>query len=273
MTRAGLRGLAPLVLMLLLPLGWASVAAADAVDEPSLAAAVERGREAFWKGEFAAAAEAYEQAAELAPANADLWYNRGTAAARAGRPGPAMHAFEQALLLDPGHADAAHNLGVVRQQVVDAALGGRADKRSILPGEDDAGTGLLTALSPRTLGVIFGIAWILLFGALHVMRRTVRAGTRTGASFAAVVFGLVSLGAGGLLYGRQMVVGERLYGVVAADTSARQGPGEQYPAVAAVLPGVKVRLSGEEGAWRQIILPDGGGAWLPTDAVRPLARP
>lgn len=254
----------------LLALAQLGATTAGAQGAPS---AADQGREAFWQGDFTAAAEAYGRAVEQAPGHPDLWYNRGTAAARAGRPGPAMHAFEQALLLDPGHADAAHNLGVVRQQVVDAALGGRADKRSILPGEDDAGTGLLTALSPRTLGLIFAVAWVLLFGALHLMRRTTRAATRTAASFAAVVFGLVSLGAGGLLYGRQAVVGDRLYGVVAVDGTARQGPGEQYPAVAAVLPGVKVRIGGEEGDWRQVILPDGGGAWMPAEAVLPLRRP
>lgn len=247
--------------------------AAALAETPTLDAAVEQGREAFWHGDFAASADAYARAVERAPGHADLWYNRGTAAARADRPGPAMHAFEQALLLDPEHEDAAHNLAVVRQQIVDRALAGRADKRSILPGEDDAGTGLLTALSPRTLGVIFAVFWALLFGALHLMRRTTRAGTRTAASFAAVVFGLVALGAGGLLYGRQAVVGGRLYGVVAADGAARQGPGEQYPSVAAVLPGVKVRLGGEEGAWRQVILPDGAGAWMPAESVLPLHRP
>lgn len=263
--------------LLLLPVAppgpWA-VQPAAAQTASDLEAAVAAGKEAFWNGDFSAAEEAYARAVELAPRNADLWYNRGTAAARAEQPGPAMHAFEQALLLAPGHVDAAHNLGVVRQQVVDAALGGKAsDKRSILPGEDDAGTGLLTALSPRSLGILFAIGWILLFAGLHVARRTRKAATRTAAGFAAVVFGLVALGAGGLLYGRQSVVGDRLYGVVASDGPARQGPGERYPVVAAVLPGVKVRLGGEEGAWRQVILPDGGGAWMPAEQVLPLSRP
>lgn len=247
-------------------------AAAD--EAGGLAATLDQAREAFWKGDFAAASAGYGRAVEQAPRSPDLWYNRGTAAARAGDPGAAMHAFEQALLLSPGHPDAGHNLSVVRQQVVEAALAGSASEtRSILPGEDDAGTGLLTALSPRSLGILFAIGWVLLFAGLHVTRRTSRAATRTAASFAAVVFGLVALGAGGLLYGRQAVVGERLYGVVAKDTAVRRGPGEQYQAVAAVLPGVKVRLGGEEGGWRQVILPDGDGAWMPAETVRPLLRP
>ncbi len=262
------------LLITALPAAAQETAAPEAAAPDGVAAAVSAGKEAFWKGDFTAAEQAYARAVEQAPTVPDLWYNRGTAAARAERPGPAMHAFEQALLLAPGHADAAHNLGVVRQQVVEAALAGRAsDKRSILPGEDDAGTGLLTALSPRSLGILFAIGWILLFAGLHVGRRTRTASVRTAASFAAVVFGLVALGAGALLYGRQSVVGDRLYGVVANEGPARQGPGEQYPVVAGVLPGVKVRLGGEEGAWRQVILPDGGGAWMPAEQVLPLLRP
>lgn len=266
-----------LIAALLVGAVLASVAAAQVVvGRPAAAqaaAAAERGREAFWQGDFAAAAAAYGEAVEAAPDNPELWYDRGTAEARAGRPGPAIHAFEQALLLAPAHDDAAHNLAVVRQWVVDRALSARGGARSILPGEDDVGTGLLTALSPRTLGLIFAVAWVLFFAALHLARRTAAAGVRTASSFAAVLFGLVSLAAGGLLLGRQSVVEDRLYGVVVDEGTARQGPGAQYPSVAAVLPGVKVRLGGEEGDWRQVILPDGGGAWMPAEAVRSLRRP
>ncbi|MCB9543987.1 MAG: hypothetical protein H6703_16290 [Myxococcales bacterium] len=184
-----------------------------------------------------------------------------------------MHALEQALLLRPGDDDAAHNLAAVRARVVQSALGGRSERRAVLPGEDDAGTGLLTALAPRALGLTFAAAWVLLFALLHLTRRAAHAGLRTAASFAAVVCGLVSLATGGLLIGRKMMIEDRLYGVVAEETAARQGPGDRYPPVIDVLPGVKVRLGGEEAGWRQVVLPDGGGAWIASDELLPLRRP
>lgn len=229
--------------------------------------------EAFRRGDARAAADLWRAALATAPGNPDLWYDLGTAEARAGRLGRAMHAFEQALLLRPGDDDAAHNLAAVRRAVVEGALAGRAERRAVLPGEDDAGTGLLTALAPRALGLTFAAAWVLLFVLLHLARRTLRAALRTAATFAAVVCGLVSFATGSLLLGRRLMVEDRLYGVVAAEVVARQGPGARYPALIDVLPGVKVRLGGEEAGWRQVVLPDGGGAWLADEAVLPLQRP
>lgn len=263
--------------LLLLALALAAPALADDAPAqppaPSPTAPAADPLEAFRRGEFDAAAAGWRVALEATPKNPDRWYALGTAEARAGRLGPAVHAFEQALLLRPGDADAEHNLAAVRGRIVDEALARGGDRRAVLPGEDDAGTGLLTALSPWALGLVFAVAWVLLFGLLWLARRTVRPGLRTAATFAAVVCGLVSLATGGLLMGRSVAVEDRLYGVVAADAPARQGPGEQYPTVADVLAGVKVRLSGTEGDWRQVVLPDGNGAWLAGDAVLPLDRP
>lgn len=235
--------------------------------------ALDAGQESFYQGDFAGAATAWRKAAEAAPQNPQIWYALGTAEAQADRLGPAMHALEQAVLLAPGDDDAAHNLDEVRARIVSQALADGSDGRVILPGEDDAGTGLMTALPPRVLGIAFAISWALLFLTLHLARRVTRAGRRTAATFAGVLFGLFALGSGGLLWGRSTLVDSRIYGVVERPVKSHQGPGAQYPSVAKVLEGVKVRLSGAEGQWRQVVMPDGSGAWLPDDAVRPLHRP
>lgn len=258
---------------LLLALALAAPAVADEAPPTAPTAPAAGPLEAFRRGEFDAAAAGWRAALRETPKNPDRWYALGTAEARAGRLGPAVHAFEQALLLRPGDADTVHNLAAVRGRIVEQALARGGDRRAVLPGEDDAGTGLLTALSPWALGLVFSVAWVLLFALLWMARRTVHAGLRTAATFGAVVCGLVSLATGGLLVGRSIAVEDRLYGVVAAEAPARQGPGEQYPTVADVLAGVKVRLSGSEGDWRQVVLPDGSGAWLAAEAVLPLDRP
>jgi tetratricopeptide (TPR) repeat protein len=235
---------------------------------------VQSGNEAFWKGDHAAANKAWARALEESPRSADLWYNYGCGQAAAGRLGRAIHAFEQALLLQPGHDDAAHNLEQVRDAAVAHALDSAGDERVVVPGEDDAGTGLLTALSPGTLAVGFAACWFLLFAALAGLRRAHQAGLRTGLSFAAVVLALGAFATGGLLVGRAYAVGQVEYGVVVVEKArVRAGPGAQYAAGQALLGGVKVRLRGDDGEWRRASLPDGSEGWLRSTSVKPLLRP
>jgi hypothetical protein len=256
-----MRGVLLLLMLALAPLTARGAAPAD----------VESGKAAFWRGDFGASAAAYARAVVAHPENPDLWFNLGTAEARAERFGPAFHAFEQALRLAPEHADAAHNLSQIRTQVIQRALAQGSTGRMILPGEDDLGTGLLTAVLPRTLALIFTASWVFLFACLWFARRTTLSGRKTSLVFAAVLMGLVAVGAGGLLMGRMGVVDESTYGVVVADRAdAHQGPGDHYPSVVKVLAGVKVRISGRDRDWDQIVLPDGAGAWLPRTALRRL---
>ncbi|MCA9538544.1 MAG: hypothetical protein KC620_06630 [Myxococcales bacterium] len=252
---------------LLLVLGALMPATAGAAD-------VEAARQAFWKGDFAAAAAGFREVVGEHPDAADVWYALGTAEARAGRGGPAVHALEQALLLDPDDADAAFNLAQVREGIVAKALRENREGRAVLPGEDDLGIGLLTLVAPRTLGLLFAVGWLAMFLALHFMRTARAAGRRTAFAFVSVIAGLLALAAGGLLIARAAAVDTATEGVVLPDrVRAHQGPGEQYPANADVLGGVKVRLGGTDSGWRQVTLPDGAGAWLPEADVAALHRP
>lgn len=254
------------LVLLALVLGVSAAAAAPADD---LAA----GNEAFWKGDFAAAASAYRRAAEGAPDSADVWFNLGTAEARAGRLGHAIHALEQALALRPGDADVAHNLEQVRAVVVSGGLTRAGAGRVILPGDDDTGTGLLTALTPGTVAWTFAGAWLVLFALLAAWRRAGGAGARTAAGFGAVLAALVAAAAGALLLGRLHVTRDLRQAVVVADQApVHAGPGAQYNPSATVLSGVKVRVRGEDQAWRHVTLPDGSEGWLPATALAELAN-
>jgi hypothetical protein len=246
---------------------------------PALAGAapldrVKAGDEAFLKGDFAAAVKSYRAALAEGATDADVYYNLGTAEAESGHVGPSIWALEQALLLRPGHADAAHNLEQVRKVAVSKGLGQAGDLRVILPGEDDLGTGLLTAVHPRVLAWTFAAAWALAFALLIVVRRTRDGVRRTALAFGAVLAGLGALAAGGLLAGRVFIVDPARYAVVTDDaTDVRAGPADRYRATARVLAGVKVRLLGRDGAWHRVTLPDGADGWLPDSAVAPLGRP
>jgi hypothetical protein len=242
---------------------------------PTLAVAVDvtPANDLFWKGNHLEAAKAYRALAEANPTSADLWYNLGTAEARAGRLGHSVHAFEQALLLQPGDEDVAYNLTQVRDLAAQRGVAGAGDSRVIPPGEDDAGTGLLMAMSEGMLAVSFAATWALLFGLLIVWRRTDRPALRTTTSFLALIMGLLALASGGILAARIYTQSTLEHGVVLARVAVRNGPGDAYPRGVVLAEGVKVRLRGVDGHWRQVTLPDGAEGWLPEADVGALNRP
>ncbi len=250
-----------LALTLLLP----ALAGAEPLDR------ARAGDEAFYKGDYAAAAKAYREALAGGADDADLYYNLGTAEAQAGRVGPAIWAFEQALRLRPGHADAAHNLEQIRQVAVQKGVGQAGDVRVILPGDDDLGTGLLTAFHPRTLTWLFVGAWAAAFALLVLLRRVRDGVGRTAVAFGSVLAFLGAFAAGGLLAGRIFLVEPARYAVVVGDAAdVRAGPADRYRPMARVLAGVKVRVLGADERWQHVDLPDGSSGWLPDTALAPL---
>jgi len=226
---------------------------------------LQRARDAFWSSKFGTAADLYRSLAKQYPKQADIWYNVGTAEAMAGKMGPAAFALEQCLALQPDHADAAHNLDKIRQWVTGKALETTSSKRLILPGNDDAGTGLLAAMPLTEVRIIFAISWSLLCLLIFVLRRS--SSRRTAASFLIILVGLVSVSSGGLLLTRTYVVDQARYGVLLETTAARQGPGKQYAAQTQVSNSVKVSLRGQDRDWTQVVLPNGQGGWIATRLI------
>lgn len=233
---------------------------------------LEQGNEAFWKGDHDAAAKAYRAAVAARPTNADLWYNLGTAEASSGRYGHAIHAFEQALILRPHDEDAEYNLKQTRSQVLQVGLAGSGKARVVPPGEDDLGTGLLTAMSAQAVGLVFVITWAALFGLLLVWRSTRKPAWRTASSFIALIMGLLAAASGGVLLARIFVLEAAVEGVVLEPSAVYTGPGRTYGKGPTLLGGVKLRLRGTEEAWRQITLPDGSEAWIEEARIGVLRR-
>ncbi len=254
--------------------GLLAIALVSSVAHATPSGDLRAGNEAYWQGDFSVAAGRYRGVVQATPESADAWFNLGTAEAGAGRTGHAVHALEQALLLRPGDPDALHNLEQARAAAVAAGLAAGGDTRVILPGDDDLGTGLLTAVAPDTLAWALVLTWALLFSALVLWRRTPSSGRRTACSFIALVAGLAALGAGGLLAGRILVVDAADHGVVVVvRADVRAGPGGRYESAAVVMGGVKVRLRSEDAGWRHVTLPDGAEGWLPVKDIAPLRRP
>ncbi|MBU0553411.1 tetratricopeptide repeat protein [Myxococcota bacterium] len=228
-------------------------------------------QEAFWKGDYAAAVEGYQQIVAAHPKSADAWYNLGTAALEAGRVGVAIHALEQALLLRPGDEDAEANLEAARARAIAEALDAQGG-RVIIPGDDDLGTGVLTAVQITSVAWLTALGALLTFGLLALWWS--REGPRVLLSAALVMIGLVTLGCGGFWLSHAYLRAKVQQAVVIESGALRAGPGPQYQTTSRLVGGVKVRARGapHEG-WRKVILPAGGEGWLPDKAVRLLEMP
>jgi len=201
----------------------------------------------------------------------DAWFALGTAELTAGRYGRAIWALEQAHAAAPGDGDVQHNLDAARAMVLRSAAAYAGEQRTVLPGDDDMGTGLVTVLPPDVVARVFGAAWVAAFGLWAVSRRA--AGTPRGAraGLGAVGAGLLALVFGGLLVGRAVVLRAATYGVVVERfVDAREGPGTQYPATARLLSGVKIRLRGADDGYAHATLPDGSTGWVERRAVEAL---
>lgn len=132
----------------------ATAIVAPALFDPAAASAASPAEEAYARGDFSAAIDAYEERLDDAPTDpavlknlanayyragrfddaarlferltrerrapaekAKGWYDRGNAMFRAGRLEDSVASYENALQLDPSNADAAHNLEFVRREI------------------------------------------------------------------------------------------------------------------------------------------------------------
>jgi hypothetical protein len=222
---------------------------------------------AFSSGRTLEAARGFEALARDTD-SPDAWYALGTAELAAARYGRAIWALEQAHAYRPEHPDTVRNLEVARAMVLRTAAEFAGEQRTVLPGDDDMGTGLVTALPPDQVAGTFLIGWSGLFLLLWRLERRADEARSTRMSLAVIGAGLVALVFGGLLLGRILVLRAASYGVVVTSyADARDGPGAQYPTVARLLGGVKLRVRGEDGDHTHVTLPDGNTGWLETRAL------
>jgi Ca-activated chloride channel family protein len=109
--------------------------AAELFEDPAWA-----GTAAYRNGDYEAAAGHFSSADS---ADADSWYNRGNALARAGQLDEAIAAYQRSLALQPGATDAAANLELLEQlkQQQEQQQGEGEDGQQDQGGQDSAGDG------------------------------------------------------------------------------------------------------------------------------------
>jgi Flp pilus assembly protein TadD len=116
--------------------------------EDRVVALVSEGNELLARGDYARAAEKYEEAVRLEPGSEDLHYNLGIALARLGRTEDARQHYQKALEIFPEYGEAHNNLGnlLMSQNKLDEAIEHFREAIKINPNDASFHNNLGTAL-------------------------------------------------------------------------------------------------------------------------------
>jgi tetratricopeptide (TPR) repeat protein len=219
------------------------------------------GNEAFFRGDYAAAAQQYERLEEAGVRDADVSFNLATAYARHGQLGRAVQHFERALWLRPGDDAAEEGLAAARGLLAKrrADRDGEAELRTEPPLAD----ALVRSLSADGLAiatvVLDALLVALLAGWLLVQRTSVRLALGVGAALTALLGGLSTAG---LLVkldvGRE---GERVV-VVREGAELREGPDAQAKTRGPAHEGELARALERDGSYIRVQLERGARGWL-----------
>ncbi len=222
------------------------LARADLLDQ-----AWQRGNDAHLRGDYAAAATAYEQLDRQHVVSADLYYNLGVTYFRQGKLGKAIWSFERALVVSPDDEDARFNLAQTRK-LADQ----RAHDKIEGAEREPLWSRIVTFVSPSTAVIAFCALYLGCFVLLFVRRRSAQD------SRVAVTVGAAILGAGALLAGL-LVLGrinlDRIpHAVVLPDTVAvKEGADDNFRTSFQVHGGLRVRILDRERDWVRVRLANG----------------
>jgi tetratricopeptide (TPR) repeat protein len=241
--------------------GFLSLAGAGAAAEPSVAAKdaiFRRGNEAYFRGRYRDAIQAYEQIAALAVASADLFYNLGNAYLKAGQLGFAIYNYERALELDPQPEDVRFNLSLAREAA-------RKKGEDRLAGAETQPLWMRAAMQ-FTLGWIswtFLLLYFAMFALLITLHFMSPGFLRVGlwSTFVFVSLALVVAGAG---LAARLYLAERVEQAIVLPDSVqvKEGPDANYQSMFGVHAGLKVRISDREQDWVRVRLANGLEGWL-----------
>jgi tetratricopeptide (TPR) repeat protein len=246
-----------ITLLVLAPTLAATRASADEV-AASKDATFRRANEAYFKGRYTEAIEAYEQVVALGVASEDLYFNLGNAYFKNGALGPAIYNYERARALDPTLDDVEYNLRAAREAV-------KKKGEDRLVGEE-ATPLWMRVIHVLTLGVLSWIflgVYVAVFALLITLHFVgpgfLRVGLWTGFAFA--VAG--AIGFGGLTAGRLYFDERVLQAVVLPDTVAvKEGPDANYQSMFRVHAGLKVRVTEKDQDWVRVRLSNGLEGWV-----------
>lgn len=219
----------------------------------------------YESGQYAQAAQAYQQLAGQGFADSALFYNLGNAYFKQGDHGRAILNYRRAQQLAPRDPDIEANLSLARSRTADQFEAAEESGFLVLLGKSVQQRFALNEVAMAALG-----AWIL-FVFLLILFATARAGS---AWRKALQYGLVITAV--ILVVGVTTLGSSLYTandqpagvVVASEVDVTSGPGSQYVTEFTLHSGAELNLVETRGSWVRLALPGGDlEGWVPADAV------
>lgn len=220
-----------------------------------------QGNAAFFQGDYATAIARYRQLVDVGVDDADVYYNLGTAYARAGQCGHAIAALERGLKLSAGDDAAEANLRACQAQLGKrrAQRDGEATVQTRPPWAD----AVLRGVSSDVLAWSVLVLNVLLFGALMLRRWAQREIVRTAWAVSAWLLAL-SLGVTALALAvkAEWFREGRAAIVVREDALLREGPDPRAKTRGQALEGEPARIVQQEGNFVRVRLLRGPEGWM-----------
>jgi len=258
--KSGLRGRLKLWLLMLLSSLAFGLYPAFAADLPTtLQKRFQQANEGYSEGKFAEALTQYRELLRIAGPSAELYYNVGCAAFKAGKLGPAVVNFHRAARLAPRDEDIRANLKFISALVrPENEVESQAANPlfSLLTGWVFLLSSSEVAQLQLYILLIFAVgATGFALGGAGLLRRI-----SLWLTVAGLVLLLVNSALLGVHYYRDHY--ERKAVVVTANTEARSGPGEDNTRVLVLPEGAVIRLREQRTGWALVSLPSGRSGWI-----------
>ena len=254
-----------LILLTMVALFAANQTLLLAKSSPTAGDAMFTGNQLYGAGQFAQAAQAYQQLADQGFADSALFYNLGNAYYKQGDYGLAILNYRRAQQLAPRDPDIEANLNLARTQTVDQLEAAESGSPGSRLGQSVQEWFTLNELAMAALG-----SWIL-FVFLLILFSSSRAGStwRKGLRYALVTTAVV-LAVGVLALSSSLyVANNQTEGVIVAGAvDVSSGPGSQYVTEFTLHGGAEVGLVETRGSWVRLALPSGDlEGWVPVSAI------
>lgn len=258
---------------------FAGVGAANitAASDQSLQA-MQTAEQLYQKGEYALAAETYQQLADQGLVDDTLYYNLGLSYLRAGELGHALWSLRLAQQVAPRDEGIQTALADVRTQITQSAAANDQTFSAVIEATGNNALSRVAVLTNNwftidelamlALGLWTAFALMLLVWILKVQNHFLRRLAKIASPIVGALLIVAVLALGSRMYQTQRLT-EAV--VVADQIELNSGPGNQYGARMALPAGAEVNVLEERGDWVFVKL-DGNGptGWAPADSVATL---
>jgi len=238
---------------------WLSSASGAAAQ--TLPQLFEEGNTAFFQGDYTTAIARYQTLVEAGVDDADVYYNLGTAYARAGRCGIAIVALSRSLRLRAGDEAAEANLRACQTRLGKrrAERDGEATVQTRPPWAD----AVVAAVSLNAIAWTVLALLVALFAVVLLRRWTRRDVASLSLAVTAWLLALaLAVGAGALTIKAEWFREGRAAVVLREQAALREGPDPRAKTRSLAFEGEPARLLEREGEFVRVRLPDGAEGWM-----------